>query len=462
MRFHDWLLKYKLLGIFCTMSLLILIVGVIAHHVHVTMAESMQEMYFQRLVSTQMLTATYGRLKDLEVATQTIILGPANPVVQNGLAQKNHENLLRVEALLEEYEKIQKDELCLHWLADLRAELSAYRMTQSMVVKLAMSGIQADAYRYYMDNVALRHDNVNAILNMMVNRSLEIARRKNEESKYLSNMSLEMIAILLMISIALAVYFGRILTRLIVDPLTEILQEVEKVGAGNLQGLSDYLPIDSKDEIGQLSRGVRRMALALQKYLAQVEDQSRQIFSMAYLDPLTSLPNRRQFIATLSELLGERNLSNEAFAVMFIDINHFKEINDTMGHNAGDELLRLLGERLSAALGNGDMAARIGGDEFTVIFSKYGDRPQLEILLKKITRIFQEPFVLKGDSIPVGASIGISEFPRNGRDIDSLLNTADTAMFRSKHRSHRLLEFFSEECGEDRKRGDTSDLETMG
>jgi diguanylate cyclase (GGDEF)-like protein len=157
---------------------------------------------------------------------------------------------------------------------------------------------------------------------------------------------------------------------------------------------------------------------------------------LAGIDPLTRLPNRRQALRHLDRLLerGKRNESH--FAVLSIDLDGFKPINDRLGHAAGDRLLECIGERLSESVRVGDLVARMGGDEFLVILreeEKLAEQALLE-LARRVQSAIAQPVNVGRETVAVRASVGIATFPEHGTDAMALLQCADEAMYRAKRK----------------------------
>ena len=171
----------------------------------------------------------------------------------------------------------------------------------------------------------------------------------------------------------------------------------------------------------------------------RTEDQIRRL---AYCDSLTGIPNRQAFLETLERELHRSKVGNKKFAVLFMDLDAFKRINDTLGHNVGDHLLKIVSERLRETIRPSDLVARgdqshnlarLGGDEFTILIP---DLERVENALNVAHRVkdaMRRPFLIDGHEIFVTASIGISLFPEDGDDCDSLLKYADTAMYHAKN-----------------------------
>jgi diguanylate cyclase (GGDEF)-like protein/PAS domain S-box-containing protein len=153
---------------------------------------------------------------------------------------------------------------------------------------------------------------------------------------------------------------------------------------------------------------------------------------LANFDALTGLPNRRLFFDRLSCLLSHCKRYNEQFSVLFLDLDRFKAVNDTMGHDAGDELLREVSIRLRECLRHADTVARMGGDEFAVLLSRIVEPPDTGIVSDKIIAALARPFTIQGQECRIGVSIGIGVFPDHADNAESLLKIADSAMYRAK------------------------------
>ncbi len=170
-----------------------------------------------------------------------------------------------------------------------------------------------------------------------------------------------------------------------------------------------------------------RTALAFRDVRALAETRRQ-----ALTDDLTSMPNRRDFLQRLREGIAASQASDTSVALLLVDLDHFKELNDTLGHDAGDELLCQVGERLRGALRSTDTAARLGGDEFGVLLCDACDTERAEVVADKILRAIAEPFPLKGLSLRVTASIGIALYPEHAHDGEQLMQHADVAMYEAK------------------------------
>ena len=161
-------------------------------------------------------------------------------------------------------------------------------------------------------------------------------------------------------------------------------------------------------------------------------ENAKRINYMAYHDDLTGLPNRRFFREILNHELEKAKKNKSMLALFMLDLDRFKIINDTLGHENGDLLLVTVAQRLKKNLQNGTKIFRMGGDEFTIILPDVTQKSNVESFALALIDVFQVPFTLKGYEFNISASIGISFYPDHGQDIDTLLSKADTAMYRAK------------------------------
>ncbi|MDH5535195.1 MAG: diguanylate cyclase, partial [Betaproteobacteria bacterium] len=160
-------------------------------------------------------------------------------------------------------------------------------------------------------------------------------------------------------------------------------------------------------------------------------------------DALTGLSNRRLFSDRLIHALAQAQRYNRRLAVLFVDLDAFKVINDTLGHDAGDAFLREVAGRLRAGLREGDTLGRIGGDEFVVLIEEFAEPSRVIEVARKIIEVIGQPVSLRGNQYRVTASVGISTYPQDGRDSQALLKNADSAMYRAKERGKNRFEFYS-------------------
>ncbi len=173
-------------------------------------------------------------------------------------------------------------------------------------------------------------------------------------------------------------------------------------------------------------------------------EREEQLYNQAHFDPLTRLPNRQLFKDRLEREIMHAKMEKNLMAVLFIDLDHFKKVNDSVGHSAGDELLKMAAERLRRCVRESDTVARLGGDEFTIILSKINDPTDASGVSEKILELFNQPFDIDHHEHFVSASIGITLYPSDGTTAEELLRNADTAMYRAKDSGRSTRKFFKE------------------
>jgi diguanylate cyclase (GGDEF)-like protein len=174
----------------------------------------------------------------------------------------------------------------------------------------------------------------------------------------------------------------------------------------------------------------------------QLQHDARRLEFLAHHDTLTGLPNRSAFMEYLEHLmLGARDGESQ-LALLFIDLDHFKRVNDSLGHLVGDTLLRTVAARITASLRTTDVVARFGGDEFMVLLPNVAQRADVEEVAQKLLQAIEAPLHAEGRPLSVTASIGIAVFPEHGTRPEELINHADTAMYLAKARGRAQCRFF--------------------
>ena len=218
---------------------------------------------------------------------------------------------------------------------------------------------------------------------------------------------------------------------------------------GQVRHVRQQVEVVERDATGQ----PRRLAGAVHD-ITRRREAEEQIRRLAYYDPLTGLPNRLLFTEQLHLAIHHAERNHQQVAIMFVDLDHFKRVNDTLGHGAGDELLRVVSGRLSASLRShdavgrldaeleGSSIARLGGDEFIVMLSGMHRPSDAASVARRLVDALAEPVVVGGTEIFIGSSVGIAMYPNDGNDIDTLLMNADTAMYRAKEAGRGGFQFY--------------------
>ncbi|MGR9051788.1 MAG: bifunctional diguanylate cyclase/phosphodiesterase [Gammaproteobacteria bacterium] len=261
------------------------------------------------------------------------------------------------------------------------------------------------------------------------------------------------------LSLLLATLLASRLQRWVSEPILKLAETARRVSEERDYGLrAEKL---SSDEIGALVDDFNGMLSQiqlrdreLQKARDQLEDKvqartleltelARQLEHQAYHDTLTGLANRVTFDDHLRLAIDQARRTGQRLAVMFLDLDRFKIINDTLGHAIGDKLLMQVSQRLATCIRDSDTLARLGGDEFAVLLTQLRHDTDAAEVARKLTAAVAEPVLVDGYSLHVTTSIGISIFPEDGDGAETLVKNADTAMYRSKDRGRNQCTFFS-------------------
>ncbi|WP_260954627.1 sensor domain-containing diguanylate cyclase [Pseudomonas citri] len=239
------------------------------------------------------------------------------------------------------------------------------------------------------------------------------------------------------VALSLSLVFSRRIAFGIARPLLNLVHLTEQVRSE--QDFSLRATVYGNDETGRLARSFNDMMVQLERHDVRISAElqqrrlaERQLNELAYHDPVTGLYNRHYFKEKLESAVAVALRYATSCAVMFIDLDDFKIVNDTLGHETGDQLLVLVAERLRDTLRSDDVVCRIGGDEFAVILENGPGATQAKRVAANIVAALSSPFSIDGRQIGVGASLGISLCPEHASDTASLLRNADIAMYRAK------------------------------
>ncbi|ARK32271.1 EAL domain-containing protein [Halalkalibacter krulwichiae] len=238
-----------------------------------------------------------------------------------------------------------------------------------------------------------------------------------------------------------------IFSRSITKPIGKIVVKVNEIAHGHF---GESILLKRKDELGHLAQNVNALSNSLQTYVTDLEKSQELIQFQAYHDPLTGLLNRRYFQEELEKRLSEADKTGETVAILFIDVDRFKDVNDTLGHARGDQLIRLISERIKLSLTNGNsVLTRQGGDEFVILVSGL-EEEKITALAKDLVSTISQPYLIEGNEVIVSASCGISLAPKHTNKMETLMIYADGAMYAAKKDGGNHVVVYNEEINKEK------------
>lgn len=237
----------------------------------------------------------------------------------------------------------------------------------------------------------------------------------------------------------LAMLTAIIVARNVTEPLRQMVDAVRHF---SLDQKPVPLPLDRHDEIGLLARSVDEMQRQIASQMDELHQRQLKLDHQARHDALTGLPNRMMFFDRLEQALARSRRSALPLALFYLDLDCFKEINDRLGHAAGDIVLQEVGRRLLASVREIDTVARLGGDEFVILIDGVNDPALLRMIAIKVLAALAEPIDCEEQQLTPGASIGISTFPADGTTSTELIAHADDAMYLAKQGGRNNFEFY--------------------
>lgn len=242
----------------------------------------------------------------------------------------------------------------------------------------------------------------------------------------LLNKTLLVMLIVVSISLLLVARFIHLHIRV---PIEHIIDGIEQFEAEEAKQL---VSLGRQDEWDTIEKSFNKMSLRLNESYQQIRSEQDKFNYLAYHDTLTGLDNRRSILQKLNQLISEAAEENREFAIMYMDLDQFKRVNDSLGHSVGDGLLSEVARRLSLILKDIGLAARLGGDEFLVLTPNTSTIDEVLAIAKSINDSLSESYSLDGQNIFITNSIGICFYPKDGRDVETLIRNSDTALYQAK------------------------------
>lgn len=277
-------------------------------------------------------------------------------------------------------------------------------------------------------------------------------------------------SITLIIILMIAIWVSRILSAKYTEPIFTLRDNMTDASSGNLDVKCD---VASDDEFGDLSRMFNSMMdiisnnykeLSASKAALEVSEQELKknyahIEQLAYHDGLTGLYNRVAFMKYAYKIFHDASVGASKHAIFFIDLDNFKNINDTLGHDYGDLLLKDVSDRLLSCIASDDILARNGGDEFLILKNRFDTVDDLENFASQLVNVVHHPFILNDETAVVSMSVGIAVFPNNGLTVSELIKNADIAMYNAKNSGKNSYRFFDSYMEDDvNRKNDLADI----
>ncbi len=255
----------------------------------------------------------------------------------------------------------------------------------------------------------------------------------------------KLVIILFVVVLLMLLIFRFLFTKILAKPIEKLMLQISKVEYGDY---SKSEIISTGDELQSISKNINQLATAVQERENDLQKSREHLEYTAYHDALTDLPNSRLFSVKLSHALEVAKRNHSRVAVLFLDLDQFKQVNDTLGHNVGDELLKSVAQRLSKTLRSVDTLARIGGDEFNILIENVQEIEDIELIVQKLINDFQSNFKFGEHEISSTVSIGVAVYPDDGKDSVMLIKHADLAMYKAKDMGRNNYSFFSNSLSE--------------
>jgi len=230
--------------------------------------------------------------------------------------------------------------------------------------------------------------------------------------------------------------------------LTVFWLAIHKLIASPLEDLRQYAYYQSKIPLPFSIKELEHIRISMVQTFSRLEQEKTDLYNLSRTDALSGLANRNYLEERVIQIIAESERRNKEFALLFLDLDHFKSINDSLGHDIGDELLRSVAHTIQDVLRVNDVVARIGGDEFVIVLTHYQDELELIEIISRIQEKLMKPWQIKTYPIHITSSIGITIYPKDGTNLLSLMKNADIAMYEAKSKGRRGYHFFTKELND--------------
>lgn len=336
----------------------------------------------------------------------------------------------------------------------------SHRISESYFISLSKDlGIALSSQAVLPDKISLSKNAKKAVINEKNNEFIGVfslktlngsvyilaALDKSVLQTLLNENRITFIILILVITLLTLWILKMLFNRGVAQPLQSLMNQIEKI---ERHDYSDSTIVHTGDELEAISRSVQRLASTIDERESALIASQKQLKYLSDTDPLTDLPNRRLFHILLQNGIKNGQQTKRSVGVIFLDLDQFKQVNDTLGHEIGDILLQQVGKRLQQTLRDTDTLARIGGDEFNILIEGFNDQAEIEPIIENILSSFHLPFLCQDHEIRITASIGIALFPQDGDSFQTLIKNADMAMYLSKDRGRNRYSFFTQDLAD--------------
>lgn len=269
-----------------------------------------------------------------------------------------------------------------------------------------------------------------------------VALDKARENALINTQRWQMGLFLLVIAVCMLFYMRMVFWHSLIQPLNRLMVQIRQLRQGNY---TEWEPLVTGDELEEIGQSVTTLGQTVAQREAALEQSRLEADYLSKHDVVTNLPNQRFLAERMIHALQLAHRGGTQLALLFLDLDQFKLVNDTLGHPIGDQLLAKISERFSQAMRCSDTLARVGGDEFNILIENVPSKADLELVLNKYLGLFGAPFVCGEHQINITASIGVAMYPVDGTDSVNLLKHADLAVYAAKEKGRNTYCFYTEE-----------------
>ncbi len=349
---------------------------------------------------------------DQQVAYEQVTLSPLADVSRIALMTDEHAD---VQA---HFQRVANDKDVLRiLLADANGRVVA--STTATDIGLPMPPLPDDENRYWRERDIGNEGGKTGVLAVEFSRAAMLGAHRD-----VLNLGIGLALAGTVIIAIVAVLMGYLPTR----KLNVLTETAQRIAGGDLQAVSG---LEGDDEVSKVGHAIDHMARTIQKRVEGMKESREAMRYQALHDILTGLPNRSLFQDRIGQELRAAERGKNSFSILMIDLNKFKQINDTLGHHIGDRVLQEVSNRLQGALRASDTVSRFGGDEFMILLPGKDAAGALRVV-DKIRTVFEPALQIDGNNLSIMGSIGIAVYPQHGKDPDTLIRHADVAMYTAK------------------------------